>query len=324
MTTKDSLLLYLKKHKNRWVSGEHLSHKLAVSRAAVNKHIRKLREDGYHITSSTKKGYCFQGAGDLLIPAEIQEGLKTRIFGKPDIISFDNTDSTNIQARLLAEKGAPEGTLVLAEKQTSGRGRKGRTWFSPPGRGIYASLILRPAMPPSEVPGITLITAVAAAESLIALTKLPIKIKWPNDLLINSRKLAGILTEISTEMDAVNYIIVGIGLNINTPPEDFPEEIKPIATSVLAESGKTFSRVDILQAFIHQYEACYDQFKQEGFTGLRKRWKALTDIIGRNIKVEKVDATLSGQVVDVDNDGVLILKDNKGQMHRVFSGDVIL
>lgn len=324
MTTKDNLLLYLKKNKNRWISGEYLSQELLVSRAAVNKHIRKLRDHGYQISSSTKKGYCFYGVEDIFIAAEIQEDLDTRIFGKQEIIYFDEVDSTNAQARLMAAQGAPEGTLVLAEKQISGKGRKGRTWFSPPGYGIYASLILRPAMPPSDVPGITLITAIAAAESLSALTNLPVKIKWPNDILVNKNKLAGILTEISTEMDAVDYIIVGIGLNVNTPSEAFPEHVKSIATSVFAESGRTLSRVNVLKAFLRQYEACYIQFKQEGFAGLRRRWKNMTDIIGKNVRIEKIDTTLAGKVVDVDNDGILVLRDDTGRMHRIFSGDVIL
>ncbi len=324
MTTRDILLLYLKENRTGWVSGEYLSNKLEVSRTAINKHIKKLKDEGYQIESSTKKGYCFKGFGDLLLSNEIPDGLDTQIFGKQEIVCLKETDSTNLQAKELASKGAPEGTLVIAEKQTSGRGRKGRTWFSPQGHGIYASLILRPALSPAEAPGITLITAVAAAEALISLTRLPIRIKWPNDLLVNGKKLAGILTEISTEMDAVDYIIVGFGLNVNTPRDDFPKEIRNIATSVLIESGTVFSRINIIQSFLKHYETYYDIFKKGGFAEVRNKWKELTDIIGRKVMVEKVGKTYSGKVVDVDNDGVLILKDETGRSHRIFSGDLIL
>ena len=213
MTTKDQLLLYLKEKRENWVSGELLSDELGVSRAAVWKHVRKLREEGYVIKSSPRKGYCFSKTSDLLLPNEIRDGLDTRTFGKRNIDYFMEIDSTNMRAKDLAAEGAPEGTVVIAEKQTKGRGRKGRSWHSPLGHGIYTSLILKPAMSPSGAPRITLMTAVAIAEALLSLVHLEVRIKWPNDIIVNGKKLAGILTEISTEMDAVNYIVVGVGIN---------------------------------------------------------------------------------------------------------------
>ncbi len=320
MSTKNQLLSYLKESNGSWVSGESLSNKISVSRSAVWKQICKLREDGYVIKSSPKKGYLFQKSPDMLLPDEIREGLQTRVFGKKKIVYFKEIDSTNTRAKDLATKGAPEGTLVVSEKQTKGRGRKGRNWFSPSQGGIYTSLILRPRIPPNEAPKMTLLTAVAVAETLHSLTQLNANIKWPNDILINEKKIAGILTEISTEMDAIDYIIVGLGININTP--HFPDDIQVKATSVLIETGKHFPRIKLIKEYLKRYEDYYETFKRTGFEPILKRWKELTNIMGRKIIVEMIDKKYIGEVQDIDSEGVLILKDNSGKHHRISSGDV--
>lgn len=323
-TTKDQLLLYLKENQGNWVSGELISNNLSVSRAAIWKHIRNLKEEGYVIESASKKGYFLSESSDPITADEIRQGLCTKVFGKKNIIFLNETDSTNTRAKELAAQGAPEGTLVIAEKQTEGRGRRGRSWFSPPGGGIYFSLILRPVISPGETPKITLMTAVVLAETLISLMKLKLRIKWPNDILVNGKKLAGILTEISTEMDAVNYIIVGLGLNVNTQFEKFPQDIKENATSILIENGKQFPRVKLIQHYLKLYEIYYDMFKNNDFEPIMKRWRELADIIGKQIRVDVIGKTHIGKVVDVDNDGVLILKDDQGRLQRIFSGDVTL
>jgi len=323
-TTKDQLLLYLKENQGNWVSGELISNNLSVSRAAIWKHIRNLKEEGYVIESASKKGYLLSESSDPITADEIRQGLCTKVFGKKNIIFLNETDSTNTWAKELAAQGAPEGTLVIAEKQTEGRGRRGRSWFSPPGGGIYFSLILRPVISPGETPKITLMTAVVLAETLISLMKLKLRIKWPNDILVNGKKLAGILTEISTEMDAVNYIIVGLGLNVNTQFEQFPQDIKGNATSILIENGKQFPRVKLIQHYLKLYEIYYDMFKNNDFEPIMKRWRELADIIGKQIRVDVIGKTHIGKVVDVDNDGVLILKDDQGRLQRIFSGDVTL
>jgi len=322
MSTKDKLLSYLKERKGDWVSGEALSNKIAVSRSAVWKHICKLREEGYVIESSSKKGYLFRKASDLLLPNKIREGLDTKVFGKRDIVYFTETDSTNTRAKDLAAKGAPEGTLVISEKQNKGKGRKGRSWFSPSQEGIYASLILRPSISPSEAQKTTLLTAVVVAEALRTLTGLSVIIKWPNDILINGKKIAGILTEMSTEMDSIDHIVVGLGLNVNTP--DFPDDIRETATSIFIETGKHFPRVRFIQEYLKWYEEYYEIFKRTGFEPVIKRWKELTNMIGQRITVEMVSKKYFGEVQDIDKDGVLILKDNRGRSHRIFSGDVTL
>ncbi len=322
MITKDQLLSYLKKGRESWLSGESLSRELSVSRAAIWKHIRKLREEGYIIESSPKKGYLLSKNSDLLLPNEIKDDLGTSVFGKKDIEYFKEIDSTNIKAKDLAEGGAPEGTVIIAEKQVKGRGRKGRTWLSPEGEGIYASLILRPAMAPSGAPKITLMTAVAIAEALLSLVQIKITIKWPNDIMIRGKKLAGILTEISTDMDAVNYIIVGLGLNVNTPSQDFTEELKDRATSIYIETGEPISRARLVRAYLEYFEKYYEMFKANNFTPIMNRWKQLSNIIGQKIIVDVIGKKHVGKVTDIDDEGVLILRDDEGGSQRIFSGDI--
>ena len=322
LSTKDQLLSYLKAAGGKWVSGESLSNKLTVTRSAVWKQVAKLREEGYVIASSPKKGYLLRKTSPMLLPNEIREELATEVFGKRDIVYFKEIDSTNTRAKELADQGAAEGTLVISEKQTNGRGRKGRSWFSPSQGGIYASLILRPSIPPSEAPKTTLLTAVAVAETLLSLTRLKVSIKWPNDILVSGKKIAGILTEISAEMDAIDYIVVGLGLNVNTP--DFPGDIRDKATSILIETGRHFPRVKIIKEYLKQYEKYYEIFGRIGFEPIITRWKELTNIVGRWITVRATNTEYTGEVHDIDNDGVLILKDSAGKLHRIVSGDVSL
>ncbi|MFH1349381.1 MAG: biotin--[acetyl-CoA-carboxylase] ligase [Pseudomonadota bacterium] len=320
MTTKNQILLYLKEKKGDWVSGEYLSAEIAVTRSAVWKHICKLREEGYLIESSTKKGYLLSKAPQMLNPEEIREGLDTKVFGKRDIFYFKEIDSTNTTAIEVATQGAPEGTLVVSETQTKGRGRKGRDWFSPLQEGIYMSLILRPNISPIESSRITLLAAVTLAETLLSLTSLEITIKWPNDILVNRRKIAGILIEIRTEMDAINYMVVGLGVNVNTAR--FPEDLREKATSIFLETGRPFPRVRLLREFLRWFEKYYEELRRIGFESIIKKWKELSDIIGREIRVEAMDRSYMGTAQDIDNDGVLILMDNQGRFHRIFSGDV--
>ena len=197
-----------------------------------------------------------------------------------------------------------------------------RDWFSPSKGGIYLSLILRPTISPAEAPKITLLTAVATAEALLSLTQLEVRIKWPNDILVSGKKLVGILTEMSTDMDKIDYVVVGLGLNDNTPR--FPDDISEKATSLFIETGKKFSRARLVAEFLKWEEHYYELFRKAGFGPVITRWKELADIIGKRISVEMIDQTLVGKVQDIDGDGFLILRDNRGKSHRIISGDVIL
>ena len=324
MTTRNKLLDHLRSEPNEWLSGEMLSRRLAVTRSAINKHIKKLRQDGYQIASSTRKGYRLGKTHDLVTAARIQSNLNTRIFGQKTLSVLKKTDSSNRQAKQMAAWGEPEGAVVVAESQQSGRGRKGREWISPPGSGIYTSLILRPQISPSDAPCITLMTAVAVAESLMTVCKAPFRIKWPNDILVNGKKIAGILTEISTEMDSVDYIVVGIGVNVNTRISNFPIKLRNRATSLYAETGKEFPIVTVLQQLLQKFETWYLLFQKDGFEKIRARWKSLSDVIGKEVVIQKVGENVQGRIIDIDHDGVLLLQDRQNRTHRIFSGDLIL
>ena len=322
MSTKDLLLAYLKEKKGNWVSGEILSTQLSVSRTAIWKHICTLREEGYGIESSPKKGYSLQKISDLLLPNEIREGLETKVFGRKGIVYYSKINSTNTKAKEMASRDAPEGTLVVAEQQVKGRGRKGRTWFSPSQGGVYLSLILKPGISPAEAPKITMLTGVVVAETLLMLTPCKVNIKWPNDILVNGKKIAGILTEMSTEMDTIEYIVVGLGMNVTT--SWFPDDIKDKATSILIETAKYFPRVTFIKEYLKWYEKYYEIFTRIGFEPVIKRWKELSDTIGHMVIAEVSGKRYRGEVHDIDNAGILILKDKNKNLHRIFSGDVTL
>ncbi|MFB3925915.1 MAG: biotin--[acetyl-CoA-carboxylase] ligase [Syntrophales bacterium] len=324
MSLKDLLLSHLKKEKGRWISGESLSRGMSVTRSAIWKHVRRLRQEGYLIESSPKKGYLLQNIPDLISESEIRDGLNTKILGRKKIVCLREMDSTNARAKALAISGAPEGTVVIAESQTHGKGRKGRSWFSPCGGGVYLSVVLRPRIPPTEAPKITLLAAVAASEAIASLLPLHIAIKWPNDLVVGGKKIAGILTEISTEMDTIDYMIVGIGINVNIATAQFPPEIRSTAASILSETGKPYPRVKLIREYLASLERCYGSVGGEGFEPVMNKWRAQSNVIGRRIMIDVLGRKYYGEVEDIDPDGVLILRDGKGELRRFFSGDVTI
>jgi BirA family biotin operon repressor/biotin-[acetyl-CoA-carboxylase] ligase len=322
MTTKHRLLAYLKENKGLWVSGESLSSRMSVSRSALWKHVRALISEGYQIESSPKKGYLFRKSPDLLFSEEIREGLTTRWLGQKEISYYTETDSTNIKARELALAGAAEGSLVIAETQTAGKGRRGRPWFSPSEHGIYLSIIVRPAIPPSETPRLVLVSSVTVAELLHNRTSLKAHIKWPNDILINKKKIAGILLEAGTDMETVDYCIVGLGLNVNNPAGSFPDVIRDSATSLSIELGRNISRTDLVREYLVLFEHYYEEFLDGRGDAIVARWKELTGIVGRRVSVDLSGRIYRGTVTDVDENGALMIRDRTGTIHRVFSGDI--
>ncbi len=322
MTTKEKLLARLKAQQGEWISGEQISNQIGISRSAIWKHINSLKSDGHQIQSAPKKGYCLSQAADLMLPAEIAAALRTQVMGRPELICLSKTDSTNLQAKARAAQGASQGTLVVAETQTLGRGRRGRAWFSPSGRNIYASLILRPGMAPAQAPQITLMAAVAMAKTLRQEVQLEANIKWPNDILINDKKIAGILTEISTDMDTVDYVVLGLGLNVNVSTQEIPADLRGIATSVLIEMGRPFPRIALLGALLNNIEQCYELLQKDGFAPIMAQWRRMSDIVGAAVNVDVFTTRYTGIVAAVDDDGVLILEDAQGRRHRIYSGDV--
>jgi BirA family transcriptional regulator, biotin operon repressor / biotin---[acetyl-CoA-carboxylase] ligase len=301
------------------ISGERLAAHLGLSRAAVWKRVHRLKAQGYVIEGSPRRGYRLLAVPDKLLPEEVLQGLKTRRFTGP-IHHFETLDSTNDLAKELAARGAPEGTVVVAETQTGGRGRLGREWNSPPGVGLYVSLVLRPMLPPMELPQITLTTAVAVVRAVRRVAGVAPGIKWPNDLLIGGKKLGGILTEMETESDRIRHVVVGLGLNVNNP--EFSPELAATATSLNLAAGGTFPRVQILKAWLEEFEALYDQFLNQGFPQILDEWKALTVTLGTAVTVRQGPRELSGQALDVAPDGALLLRLASGEIMRVTSGEI--
>ncbi|MDD4172340.1 MAG: biotin--[acetyl-CoA-carboxylase] ligase [Syntrophomonas sp.] len=321
MNVRDSVLLALKDRPGDWVSGEALALSLNVSRTAIWKHIKALSADGY-VVDSSKKGYRLSAPADLLSPGEVGPGLATNVLGRKHYLYYREIDSTNNQARRLASKGYPEGTVVVAETQTAGRGRRGRTWYSPHGQGIYMSLILRPMLPLKEISRVSILTAVAIAETLAAELGLPARIKWPNDIFINGRKIAGILSEAVTDIDSVEYIVVGIGLNISNQIEAFPADFRSAATSILAEYELPVSRIKLLQTLLLNLEGHYQALLAGRFAATLGQAKTLSMVIGQEVRLDTINGFIIGTALDIDNNGYLLVCDRQGKIHTVLAGEI--
>lgn len=256
-----------------------------------------------------------------------EEALKERLTGKKIggvVRYFQEIDSTNIMACRLARDGAPEGTVVVADAQGMGKGRLNRVWQSPPGRNLYVSIILRPRITPPAAPQLTLVAGVAVAELLAACCLKDVTIKWPNDVLISGKKVCGILTEMNSSARGVDFIILGVGLNINMNREDFEPALRDTATSLKIETGKTHDRIEIISGLLNLFETWYRVFLRAGFPGVRDAWLRYADILGRPIRVVFREDTQTGVVMGIDDDGTIVMKGADGTTQRVIAGDVYL
>ena len=253
---------------------------------------------------------------------EIQSALGTKRLGTK-FHYFEEINSTNSHARRLAETGAAEGEVVIAERQFEGRGRLGRSWESPPYCNLYFSLLLRPALAPAHAPQITLMAAVALADTIASFVADRPTIKWPNDILLQGKKLAGILTESSCDAKRIEFVILGIGVNLNFPRERMPETIRDRATSLLEAGGQGVSRENFLRRLIQDLDRCYGTLEDFGFAAIAPRWEAYFALRGRRVRVEMVDEVISGTATGIDGDGALLLEAEDGVLHRVLAGDVI-
>jgi len=313
---KSKILEILEKN-GSYVSGEEISKELGVSRAAVWKHIKKLRELDYEIESKTNEGYKLIKTPDRQIQFELERMLNTKIIGHK-ILFLEEVDSTNNKAKQIAFE-SQDGDVVVSETQHSGRGRRGREWHSPKG-GIYISFILKPNVPPERAPQITLLSSVALVETLNSMkSKMNAKIKWPNDILISGRKISGILTELSSDMEKINYVVVGIGINLNTDLEDLPEK----AASLKVEMGQEISVKLFLKSFFEHYDTVYQEYLDNGIAQIIEKWKKNSDTLGKNVKIIGINETYDGLAKDIDENGALILK-TKDKEIKVYSGDVSL
>ncbi len=321
MTTRDKILHLFRHHPDSYLSGEEISRRLNISRAAVWKQVKVLRELGFEIEAKHAAGYRLVAAPDLLLAAEIEDGLTTQLLGR-SIISYPEIDSTNSEARRLAEAGAPEGTVVVADRQSAGRGRLGRCWESPSRVNLYCSVLLRPAIPLHQASQLTFISAVAVAETLKDVCGLNAEVKWPNDILVNGAKISGLLNEMNAETEQIHFVILGLGINLNMLTEQFPDDLRYRATSVLLETGRPVDRRYFLQQLLVKLDACYRQFRCDGFVPLRRRWETLCDTINRVVEVDLGQQKIVGTVVGLDSDGALRLQRDDGRVERILAGDV--
>lgn len=317
---KKEVLGVLKKNKNNFISGEQLSNKLGVTRTSIWKHINALKKEGYKIESISRKGYKLIEEPDILSKDELLIELEYNGLGN-NIHCFETIDSTNNYAKKLALDGAEEGTIVLSDEQTGGRGRLGRTWVSPAGTSICMSMILRPPIYPNEAAKITEITAAAVANAISKVTKLQAGIKWPNDIIINSKKVCGILTEMSAELNNINYVIVGMGINANI--DEFPDDVKSVATSLKKTIGAEVSRKKLVINIVKEFEKLYYDFINTG--DLNKAvevCKKRSVILGKTIKVINKNETIIAKAIDINENGELVIKKNDGEIINIISGEV--
>ena len=316
---EDKILNELKRAEN-YISGEYLSSTLNISRSAIWKHIKNLKSKGYLIDGISNKGYKLISSPDLLNKSELLPLLNTSIIGK-NIIHFDDIDSTNIKAKELAQKDIEDGSIIISEKQTLGSGRFNRKWFSPLG-GLWFTLVLRPNIPPTEAPKITQIAAASIYKTLRDFN-INTTIKWPNDILLNDKKLCGILAEMKCDMDRVHYLILGIGMNINIDENAFDESVKSIATSLKLQYDKQFERREILAAFLNHFETLYNKFVynfdlSETISICREH----SNIFGKQAKLITYNTEEIVTCISLSDAGDLIVKDSNGNEKSVLAGEI--
>ena len=314
---KEEILKFLKKQDSH-ISGEEISRHFNISRAGIWKQIQGLRKDGYEIVAVPHLGYRLASFPDKLLPQEINFELNTKIIGR-DIRHFDSVDSTMDIAFTLGINGAKEGAVVCAEIQKKGRGRMGRVWDSPKSKGICISIILRPKLLPNETAKLTLLSAVAVSEAIRDIIGLLSYIKWPNDILINEKKVGGILTEMDAEMDIVKFAVIGIGINVNTNRSSLPDK----ATSLKEEKGKPIPRVELLKEILRKIESLYLLLQKEGFSPIIERWRELSSTLGRRVKISYHKEYIEGEAIDVDLDGGLLIRNDTGFIEKIMAGDVV-
>ena len=317
---RQEILRLLRKAGDHYLSGEEIAETLGVSRTAIWKHIKELRRAGYDIVSQAHSGYRLEKSPDLLTPAEVAPLLKTRVIGAK-LLYKEETRSTNEDAKIAAAEGAPDGTVVLTEFQGTGHGRLSRGWFCPKGEGILFSVLLRPQnILPQDAPKYTLLAAVAVVRACRA-RGLDVGIKWPNDVLAGGKKLVGILTEMSAEMERIHYIVIGTGINVNIGREEFAPEIRETATSLSLLAGHSLDRRQLLADILQEMEALALSVQAQGFAPVLDEWRRLSLTLGQEVRVIGINETFTGRAVDIDADGALLVDTAAGR-RRVLAGDV--
>lgn len=322
MAIHEQLIQIFEEKPGQFLSGEEISTKLHCSRTAIWKHIERLRQEGYEFEAVSRKGYRLTAKPEKLDVKEIAIRLQTLSLGR-SIHYYDEVDSTQIVARNLTARGAEEGTLVIAEQQTAGRGRLGRKWHSPKGKGLWMSLVLKPRIPLHFTPQLTLLIAVALCRALRVVTALPIGIKWPNDLLIEGKKISGILLESSAEDENVQYVVAGVGISVNLTPEDYPDdELRAKATSLAIETGSKLNRTEVLCQFLKELETLYALYHEQGFGPIKLLWEALSVSLNRPVTCQTPKGLQEGYAIGIDDSGALTVRLPDGSIAKWYSGDI--
>ncbi|SEV84426.1 biotin--[acetyl-CoA-carboxylase] ligase [[Clostridium] fimetarium] len=313
-------ILKVLRNSDKYISGQSICDELGISRTAVWKYMNQLKEDGYGIEATQNKGYNITKYPDVLTEVELGSLFETAFFGNK-IYFYDEIDSTNNEAKKKAEDGAKQGTLVIAECQNGGRGRRGKKWISPSGSGIWMSFVLKPTIHPYGASMITLVAALSVVSALKNIKGLECNIKWPNDIVANGKKICGILTEMSSELDAVNYVIIGIGININST--EFDEEISDIASSVFLETGLTIKRSQVVADFAKYFEKYYSIFMQtQDLRGLIDEYNGLLVNVGKEVKINNINSQFIGNAIGINDKGELLVKKQDGSVEKVIAGEV--
>ncbi len=322
--TRDKILEMLKNADGSFVSSREICAALKTSRTAVWKHIHALQEQGYQVEAITNKGYrIHMSEADMITPHEIRDAVGTGLFGKR-VAYFEILDSTNNMAKKLADEGAEEGTLVIADEQSAGRGRLNRAWISPSKSGVLMSLIIRPPLSIAEAPRITSLAAVAVARALMELSGKPVQIKWPNDILFEGKKISGILTEVSAEGNMVQYAIVGVGINTISVNRLLPTSFQHLTVSLEEMTGIRVKRAQVVASVLSNMEKLYEDFIHLGeFAGIIDYIKTHSATLGRYVKVDAGSRMITGFAEDIADDGALVLRVAGDQIQKVYSGDVL-
>lgn len=324
MTIDTKILTALRNVGDGGVAGTELSQKLGISRAAVWAHIRELRALGYEIEASPHLGYRLLNVPDVLHSDHLLSSLgRTKVIGR-DIRVFEETTSTNDIVEKLARDGVREGAVVFAESQTKGRGRLGRKWISPPRKGLWFSILLRPQIHPMAVTQLTIAAATALFRAIRAQTGLKPEIKWPNDILIRGKKTAGILTELSAELDEVKHVILGIGVDVNLGATELPADLRKIATSLKIESGAHQNRAALAVKILHELDHDYERVCSGKFEAVANEWEEHCSTMGHRVVIQVGDRKVQGCAESLDTDGALLVRTQHGHLERVIGGDVSL
>ncbi|MGM8365365.1 biotin--[acetyl-CoA-carboxylase] ligase [Virgibacillus sp. W0181] len=320
-STRNKLIQLLAERKDQFTSGQLLSEKLQISRSAIWKHMRELEKDGYIIEGKSNRGYRISGYPSKLSENTIQWGLSTKWLGKK-IIHKESTTSTQRLAHQAALDHAEHGTVIIADQQTEGKGRMDRSWYSTKEKGIWMSIILRPRILPYLAPQLTLLAATVIADVIHSISTVKPQIKWPNDILINRKKLAGILTEMQAEQDKIQYVVIGMGLNINQSQTELPEGIRSKATSLKVETDQAWNLQEVIQKMLVTFERKYTEYMENGFPGVKNEWENYGFRLNEAIWIKTMQSTWLGTFIGISEDGALLAETKDREVKKVYSAEI--